>query len=124
MSLHIKIEQTSDVAVLKCGGRLVRGEALHFLKAAVTSLSRVRVVILDLSEVGMLDAGGLGMLVFLHNWTGAAGIQLKLVNPSSLAMEMLTRSRLTSVLHVSSIDDVVEIFCNSNGSTENVDRAA
>ena len=120
MSLHIQIQKTSDVAVVECGGRLVRGEALHFLKDAVTSLSRLRVVVLDLSQVKMLDGGGLGMLVFLHKWTGAAGIQLKLVNPSRLTREMLIRTRLTSVLHVSSIEDVVEIFCNSDGSTENV----
>ena len=124
MSLHIKIEQTSDVAVLQCFGRLVRGEAVPLLKDAVTSLSRLRVVVLDLSEVEMLDGGGLGMLVFLHNWTRSSGIQLKLVNPSSLALEMLMRTRLTSVLHVSSIDDVVDIFCNSHRTTENVDRAA
>jgi anti-anti-sigma factor len=111
------------VAVLQCGGRLARGEALHLLKDAVTSLSRLRVVVLDLSELEMLDGGGLGMLVFLHNWTSASSIQLKLVNPSSLVLEMLMRTRLTSVLHVSSIDDVVEIFCNSDGTAENVDRA-
>ena len=124
MSLHIKIEQTSDVAVLQCCGRLVRGEALHLLKDAVTSLSRLRVVVLDLSEVEMLDAGGLGLLVFLHKWTLSSGIQLKLVNPSSLALEMLMRTRLSSVLHVSSIDDVVDIFCNSHRTTGNLDRAA
>jgi anti-anti-sigma factor len=123
MSLHIKIEQTGDVGVLQCAGRLVRGEALHLLRDAVTSLSRLRVVLLDLSEVEMLDGGGLGMLVFLHDWTRYSGIQLKLVNPSSLALETLMRTMLTSVLHVSSMDDVVEIICNSDGTTENVDRA-
>ena len=90
MSLRIKFEQTTGVAVVRCSGRLVRGEALHSLKEAVTSLSGLRVIVLDLSEVGMLDGGGLGMLVFLHKWTRAAGIQLKLVNPSSLVLEMLT----------------------------------
>ena len=124
MSLHIKMEQTSDVAVLQCRGRLVRGKALHLLKDAVTSLSRLRVVVLDLSEAEMLDGGGLGMLVFLHEWTRSSGIQLNLVNPSRLALEMLMRTRLTSVLHVSSIDDVVDLFCNSHRTTENVDRAA
>jgi anti-anti-sigma factor len=123
MSLHIKMEQTGDVGVLQCAGRLVRGEALHLLKGAVSSLSRPRVVILDLSEVEMLDGGGLGMLVFLHNWTRTTGIQLQLVNPSSLALEMLMRTGLTSVLHVSSMDDVIEIFCSSKSATENVDRA-
>jgi len=68
---------------------------------------------LDLSTVEMVDGGGLGLLVFLHKWTRAAGIQLKLVNPCRLALAMLIRTGLASVLHVSSIDDVVEIFCNS-----------
>ena len=122
MSLRIKMEQTGDVCVLQCAGRLVCGEALHLLKDAVTSLSRLRVVVLDLSEVEMLDGGGLGMLVFLHNWTRVKGIQLKLVNPSSLAREMLERTGLTSVLHISSVDDVIEIICDSVGTTENVDR--
>jgi hypothetical protein len=72
----------------------------------------------------MLDGGGLGMLVFLHKWSHSYGIQLSLVNPSRLALEMLMRTRLTSVLHVSSIDDVVDLFCNSHRTTENVDRAA
>jgi len=123
MSLQIKFEQTSDVTVARCSGRLVRGEALHLLKDAVISLSGLRVIVLDLSEVEMLDGGGLGMLVFLHKWARAAGIPLKLVNPSSLVLEMLTRTKLTSVLHVSSIVYVVEIFCSSDGSTENVDHA-
>jgi len=73
--------------------------------------------------VEMLDGGGVGMLVFLHNWTRVKGIQLKLVNPSSRAREMLERTGLTPVLHISSVDDAIEIICNSDGTTENVDRA-
>jgi anti-anti-sigma factor len=123
MSLHIKREQTGDVAVLQCAGRIVRGEALHFLKDAVTGLSRPRVVVLDLTEVEMLDGGGLGMLVFLHRWTRDHGIQLKLVNPSNFVREMLDRTRLTCVFNISSIDDVVEILCTSVNVTMAVNRA-
>ncbi len=113
MSLSIKREQTGDVAVLQCAGRVVRGEALHFLKDAVTGLDQPRVVVLDLSEVEMLDGGGLGMLVFLHRWTRDNAIQLKLVNPSDFVREMLDRTRLTCVFNISSMDDVVEILCTS-----------
>jgi anti-anti-sigma factor len=123
MSLHIKREQTGDVAVLQCAGRIVRGEAIHFLKDAVTGLSRPRVVVLDLSEVEMLDGGGLGMLVFLHRWTRDNGIQLKLVNPSNFVREMLDRTRLTSVFNISSMDDVVEILCTPINVTMGVSRA-
>jgi anti-anti-sigma factor len=78
---------------------------------------------MDLSEVPMVGAGGLGTLVSLHNWASANGIQLKLVNPSELVREMLELTGLTSVLHVSSLDDVIQLLCNSDRAIENVDRA-
>jgi anti-anti-sigma factor len=123
MSLHIKSEQSGDVAVLQCAGRIVRGEPLHFLKAAVTSLNRPRVVVLDLTEVEMIDGGGLGVLVFLHRWTGDNGIQLKLVNPSSFVREMLRRTRLTCVFNISSVDDAVEILCTGVAAPPDANRA-
>jgi anti-anti-sigma factor len=111
MSFTIKRQQTGDVAILQCAGRIVRGEPLHFLKDAVTSLKNPRMVVLDLSEVEMLDGGGLGMLVFLHRWTRENGIQLKLVNPASLVREMLDRTRLSGFFNISSIDDVFDVLC-------------
>jgi anti-anti-sigma factor len=124
MSLYIEIEQIGDVAVLQCAGRIVRAEPLRILEDAVTSLPQPRVIVLDLSEVKMLDGGGLGMLAFLQNWSCDNGIQLKLVNPSKLVREMLELTGLTSVLHISSVDDVIEMFCNSGHTIKNVSRAA
>jgi len=123
MSFYISTEQIGDVAVLQCAGRVVGPESLTALKEAVTSLSQLRVIVLDLSSVEMLDARGLGMLVFLHNWACATGIQVKLVNPSRLVRAMLEVTELTSVLHVSSVDDVIEMFCTSHHAIQNVNRA-
>jgi len=120
MSLCIKSEQTSDVAVLQCLGRIVRGESLRLLRDAVTHLMQPRVVVLDLSGVQMLDGGGLGMLVFLRCWTLDHGIRLTLVNPSDFVLEMLERTGLTRVLHISSVDDAVHVLCNA---AENVNPA-
>ena len=124
MSFYINTEQTGDVAVLQCAGRMVRAQALSLLKDAVTSLSRLRLVVLDLSEVEMVDASGLGVLVSLHNWACAKGIQLKLVNPSKPVRQMLELTRLTSVLHISSVEDVIQIFCSGDLAIENVAGAA
>ena len=124
--MHIKSEQTGDVAVLQCSGRIVRGEAIHFLREAVTGLKQPRIVFLDLTDVEMLDGGGLGILVFLHRWTRDHGIQLKLVNPSTFVREMLDRTRLSCVFNISSVDDVVEILCTSihaEQSEPHVERA-
>ena len=119
MWFYINTEQAGDVAVLQCGGRMVRAQALSLLKDTVTSLSQLRVVVLDLSEVEVLDAGGLGMLVSLHTWACANGIQLKLVNPSKQVRQMFELTRLTSVLHISSVEDVIQVFCSGDRSIEN-----
>jgi anti-anti-sigma factor len=113
MSLQIKSQQTGDVAVLQVAGKIVRGEAVHFLKDAVTGLKQPRIVFLDMTEVEMVDGGGLGILVFLHRWTRDNGIQLKIVNPSSFVREVLDRTRLTCVFDISSVEDAVEILCTS-----------
>jgi anti-anti-sigma factor len=123
MALRIRSEQTGDVAVLQCAGRIVRGEPLHFLKDAVTSLREPRLVVLDLTDVEMLDGGGLGMLVFLHRWTQDNNIQLKLVNPAPFVREMLDRTRLTCVFNISSVEDAVEILCTSMSVPLDVRRA-
>jgi anti-anti-sigma factor len=123
MSFYIKSEQTNDVVVVQCAGRMVRGEALRLVKGAVTTLTQPRIIVLDLAEVKMLDAAGLGMLVFLHCWTRDNGIQLKLVNPSKLAREVLEQTRLASILNISSVEDALEILCNAHSTIENVNRA-
>ena len=67
-------------------------------------------MVLDLSQVEFMDAGGLNALVSLHHWTRNHGIQLKLVNPSGLVREMLTRTRLNRVFDMSSLHDVMTIL--------------
>ena len=123
MSLHIEVEKNREVAVLQCTGRIVRNEALPLLRQTLTGLSQLRVIVLDLSEVEMIDASGLGVLVSVQNWTSANGIQLKLVNPSKLLREMLELTGLTSVFHISSVNDVIGIFCCPERAIENVERA-
>jgi STAS domain-containing protein len=60
----VSTEQIGDVAVLQCRGRFVDQGAVTRFKAAVTGFLQLRVVVLDLSGVEMVDARGLGMLVF------------------------------------------------------------
>ena len=91
--LTIDVEKNSEVAVVHCNGRLVRGVEVCTLRNAVVSEKNTRIVVLDLSEVEFMDAGGLNALVSLHHWTRNHGIQLKLVHPSGIVRDMLTRTR-------------------------------
>src|SRR6185369_5814196 len=108
--LTIDVEKSSGVAVVHCSGRLVRGVEVCSLRNAVVSEKSTRVVVLDLSEVEFMDAGGLNSLVSLHHWTRNHGIQLKLVHPSGLVREMLTRTHLNRLFDMASLRDAMVIL--------------
>ena len=112
--LTLDTEKTGDVAVVRCSGRIVRGEEVCTLRNAVVSERNTRIVVLDLSEVASLDAGGLTALVLLHHWTRNHGIQLKLVNPSPFVHEMLERTRLNRVFDISSLHDALVVLSGSD----------
>lgn len=108
--LTIEVEKSGDVAVVRCRGRIVRGEEVSTLRSAVVSQKEIRIVVLDLSEVDSLDAGGLTTLLSLHQWARARRVQLKLVNPSHFVLEMLTRTRLDQVFDISTFDHALFIL--------------
>ena len=105
--LNVDVEKAADVAIVRCSGRLLRGEAVCTVKNAVVSEKNTLMILLDLSEVEALDAGGVNALVALRHWAVNRGIQLKLVNPSSFVREMLTRFRLERVFEISSLRDAL-----------------
>jgi anti-anti-sigma factor len=108
--LTIDVEKTGDVTVVRCTGRVVRGEAIHNLRSAVVSERNTRIIVLDLSEVETIDAGGLTALVSLHHWARHRRIQLKLVNPSRFVNEVLERTGLDQVFDISSLHDALLVL--------------
>ena len=108
--LTIKVESIGDVAVVRCAGRIVRGQEVHILRTGVIAERSSRIVMLDLTEVESVDAGGLNTLVSLHQWACARGVQLKLVNPSHFVREMLTRTKLDRVFDISTFRRALHVL--------------
>lgn len=107
--LTVRSDRAGDVAVIKCAGRIVRGQEAT-LSGAVLAQKQARLIVLDLSEVDALDAGGLNLLVSLLGWTERNNIHLKLVNPQPFVHEMLTRTHLDWVLDVSTFHDALAVL--------------
>jgi anti-anti-sigma regulatory factor len=87
-------EELGKSVILRCAGRIVRGEETRILCAAVSHAGQN--IVLDLSKVDALDAAGIGALIALQ----AAGIYLQLMNPPSAIREILRVTKLDSVFEI------------------------
>jgi anti-anti-sigma factor len=110
MELKFQVECLQDVAVVNCSGRMVRGAALDQLRRRIEQIERVRVLVLDVSEVDHLDAGGLGTLLLVRRWAIQKGAKMKLVNPPAFFQKMLEATHLTSVFDISSLKEAISIL--------------
>jgi len=108
--LTIDVEKTGDVAVVRCVGRIVRGAGIRTLRNAVFSEKNIRIVVIDLSDVEMLDAGGLTALISMHQWAQSRNVQLKLVNPSHFVNEVLTLTGLNNVFEISRFEHALFVL--------------
>lgn len=97
--LSVQIENSGKCAVLHCSGRIVAGEEAWTLFNAAVSVDGKRVVVLDFSEVTAADARGLGVLLFLKQWAGGAGVRLQVV-PSKPVLELLELTGLNSQFEI------------------------
>jgi|SRR5581483_10011553 len=107
--LTVRTERAGDVVLVHCTGRIVRGHEAE-LRNAVLAEKLARLVVLDLSDVEALDAGGLTLLVSLHRWTESNRAHLKLVNPRPFVHEMLTRTHLDCVFDISSFQHALAVL--------------
>lgn len=92
--LDVYIENRNGVIILHCVGRIVRGDETSILCSAAHLQGRN--VILDLRQVDAIDAAGIGALISLQ----AAGIYLKLADPTDPVREMLRVTKLDSIFEI------------------------
>jgi anti-anti-sigma factor len=98
----VSIQNFRNVAILKCQGRLVRGEETGLLCAAIRLPATA---ILDLAAVESIDAAGIGVLISLQ----AAGIYLTLLNPSDSVRNVLRLTGVDSIFAIAeSLDEAID----------------
>ena len=110
MELQFQVECLQDVVVVNCSGRMVRGAALDQFRRRIEQFERLRVLVLDVSNVEQLDAGGLGTLLLVRRWATQKGAKLKLVNPPLFFRRMLEATHLSSVFEISSLKEAISIL--------------
>jgi len=114
MELKFQVECLQDLAVVRCSGRMVRGAALDQFRRRIEQLmeqlERVRVLVLDVSAVEQLDAGGLGTLLQVRRWAAQRSVKVKLANPPAFFRRLLEATHLTSMFEISSLKEAICIL--------------
>ena len=108
--LNLSISNLGDWAVFKFRGRLVAGDtaALHDV---VLMGPHVAVLVLDLGEVSIIDAAGLGALLALQMRAHDAAKELKLLNLTPAVEELLQLTHLNSVFMICTARDMLKLLC-------------
>ena len=103
--LKVHARNLGNVAFLCMQGQIVTGETETLRKAVhlqSEAQSGVIAVVLDLTRVSMVDAGGLSAMLELREQVQSKGIGFKLMNVSKQVGKVLEITRLDSVFEVTS----------------------
>jgi anti-anti-sigma factor len=104
------IERQGSTTIVRCVGRIVVGKELLKLRDAVLCELGQQTIMLDLARVEAIDAGGLGLLVFLHTCVHGLGAGLMLGARSPQVENALRLTKLNSVLRFCSEAEINSYF--------------
>jgi len=110
--LTVTAHHIGDTVVLRCHGRLVRGDESALLCAAVQRHGDN--IVLDMSGVSAIDAAGIGALVSLQ----AAGIYLKFLNPTEPVRAVLRLTCLESIFEICESASAEELILQRTASDQ------
>ena len=106
--LNATVQKLGDATILHFKGRIVIGDACSILRNAVLRQSHSRMLVLDLTQVDRIDAGGLGVLLGLREWARSNAIMFKLMNARNKVELVFELTRLDRVFESCSVQD---LFC-------------
>jgi anti-sigma B factor antagonist len=102
MALSIDKREVSHVTILDVHGRIVLGDEIGQLRAAVRGLvaDGKKKIILNLAEVDYIDSSGVGELVGSFTTVRNAGGELKLLNLTQKVHDVLHVTKLYTVFDI------------------------
>ena len=99
--LKIHTKRLDAIEVLCLEGQVINGDT-EALKSAVQAACDAGDIILDLQNVSVVDAHGLGVLLQLREQALAKGTHFKLINMSKPLYRIFEITRLNSVFDITS----------------------
>jgi anti-anti-sigma factor len=99
MLIALKSRFVGNVYVIECVGRIVLGDEVRALEAALEVAEReFTQIVLNLSEVNRLDSIAMGLLVRYAERLGKRGGGLRLAGPPAFVTNLLNMTKLSTML--------------------------
>ena len=95
--LTIDVRTSGGAATVHCGGRLTITSASQLRIDVKRLLPQTSVVIIDLTNITLMDSVGLGTIAALYASARTAGCELQVVNISPRIRELFSVTRLLSL---------------------------
>ena len=121
--LKTTIQTLGDATIFRCEGKIVFPDA-DTLRIAVSTHSRIRLAVLDLSGINVIDAAGLGILASLRAWSRSTGTSLKLMNVNPRIEHLLELTHLRPLFEICSVRDMFGLFCRLIQQSPSVETQA
>lgn len=96
--LTLDVERNGEVAIVKCHGKLVMGVCEVLASRVRELIPSTKRIVLDLTDLTLMDSLGLGTLVRLYVSAKAGGSCVVLVNVGPRIRQLLGITNLLSVL--------------------------
>jgi anti-anti-sigma factor len=117
--LHVIVSEVGNATVVRCRGRIGIGDDYSILRNAVLGQTHARTLVLDLAQVDRIDAGGLGILLGLREWTHSKAIRFRLMNVIKV-LQVFELTRLDSVFEFCSVKDMFHLLHHAAAMTPSV----
>lgn len=107
MNLVTSMTEVDDTVILHCKGRLqFCEEAAVFSKLAHAILDSGRNIVLDFSELEMIDSSGIGELVLVYMRASGSGREVRIAQPSHRVVEILDLTNVSSLFRICATSDM------------------
>ena len=97
--LKVHAKKLNAVEILSLEGQIINGDT-EILRSAVQLASDANDIVLDLSNVSIVDAHGLGVLLQLREQTLTNGVHFKLMNVNEHLSRVFEITRLNTVFEI------------------------
>lgn len=105
--MNISLRSFGKVAILDCKGKLTIGEGDVALRGQILDTLKMgfKKIVLNLKDVSTIDSAGLGEIIRSFTTAKKENTELSLLNPSEKVFDLLTLTKLITVLPIYKDED-------------------